>query len=193
MRSLPVARSLVIALIVAMAAVGVADARTRSRPERRASLVWLLANYGVELKKDVIDRLGPDSEELLIDIANTPRDAPRVRVRALAGLALYPSDASFAFLSSLLYERNLIGNEPGLQMRRQAVRSLGRAFGDRGVDDLLELKGDPAPGLRQAVALALGDAGSVRALPLLELWLTTEQDFTVRQAVDLAVNRLHGR
>jgi len=169
-----------------------AEARTRPRPERRASLQWVLAAHDTQLRKDVLDALGPDTAELLIDIANTPRETPRVRVRALAGLAFYPSEGTFGFLSSLLHERNLIGNADGLQMRRQAIRALGVAFGDRAIDDLVGLRTDSEPGIRQAVAAGLGDAGA-RALPVLELWLTTEHDLVVRDAVDRAVNRLKGR
>lgn len=170
-----------------------AHAANRSRPERRASLVWLLASYHTELKRTDLDQLGPDTVELLIDIANTPRDAARVRVRALAGLGLYPSEDSYAFLTSLLNERNLIGNHDGLQMRRQAIRSLGRAFGERAIDELMTFKNDEQAGVRQSVAQALGDSGSQRALPVLELWLDVETDITVKMAIDRAVNQLRGR
>lgn len=187
-----------LALALALVAGGAlsvtsAEARTRPRPERRASLQWVLAAHDTELDKGVLDALGPDTDELLIDIANTPRETPRVRVRALAGLAFYPSEGTFGFLSSLLHERNFIGNAEGLQLRRQAIRSLGRGFGERAIDDLVALRTDPEPGIRQAVAAGLGDAGSARALPVLELWLSTEHDLVVREAVDRAVNRLRNR
>ncbi len=193
MLSSPFVKSLVLVLTFAVVGTGTAQAANRSRPERRASLVWLLASYQTELKREMLDELGPDTVELLIDIANTPRDAPRVRVRALAGLGLYPSEDSYSFLTSLLNERNLIGNSHGLQMRRQAIRSLGRAFGERAIDELMTFKNDEQAGVRQAVAQALGDSRSARALPVLELWLTTEQDLLVRDAVDRAVNQLRGR
>jgi len=185
------AKSLV--LVLTFAFVGSAQASNRPRPARRASLVWLLASYQVELKRTDLDQFGPDTVELLIDIANTPRDAAKVRVRALAGLGLYPSEDSYAFLTSLLNERNLIGNFDGLQMRRQAIRSLGRGFGERAIDELMTFKNDEQPAVRQAVAQALGDSGSQRALPTLELWLDNEQDITVKIAVDRAVNQLRGR
>jgi len=189
----PAVKSLVLVLTFALMGTGAAQAANRSRPERRASLVWLLASYHTELRRDTLDELGPDTVELLIDIANTPRDAPRVRVRALAGLGLYPTEDSYSFLTSLLNERNLIGNPDGLQMRRQAIRSLGRAFGERPIDELMTFKNDEQAGIRQAVAQALGDSRCQRALPVLELWLTSEQDLFVRDAVDKAVNQLRGR
>lgn len=190
------------AIVIALAPIGavamlgpiatIASARTRPAEERRASLVWLLAETQTQLTRNGLDALGPNTDELLINIANAPRAAATVRVRALAGLAFYPNDATYAFLTSLLNERNLIGNDTGLRMRRQALRSLG-VFGERAVDDLLSLKTDPEAGIRQAVALALGDTGSERALPVLELWLTTEPVLSVREAVDRAVNQLHRR
>jgi len=195
-------RSPLAAFVIALAPVGAvavvsavstpAAARTRSADERRASLVWLLAETRTQLTREGLEALGPNTDELLISIANAPKAAAVVRVRALAGLAFYPNDATYAFLASLLNERNLIGNDTGLRMRRQALRSLG-VFGERAVDDLLSLKTDAEPGIRQAVALALGDTGSERALPVLELWLTTEPVLTVREAVDRAVEQLHRR
>lgn len=195
-------RSPLAAFVIALAPVGAvavvsavstpAAARTRSADERRASLVWLLAETRTQLTREGLEALGPNTDELLISIANAPKAAAVVRVRALAGLAFYPNDATYAFLASLLNERNLIGNDTGLRMRRQALRSLG-VFGERAVDDLLSLKTDAEPGIRQAVALALGDTGSERTLPVLELWLTTEPVLTVREAVDRAVEQLHRR
>jgi HEAT repeat protein len=184
---------LLLTLVLVLTTANVMAAPSRSRHERRSSLVWLLSSYHMRLDKRTLDEIGSDTVELLIDIANTRADAPKVRVRALAGLGYYPTQDSYAFLTSLLNERNLIGSAEGLQMRRQAIRSLGRAFGDRAVDDLLSLRHDDQAGIRQSVAQALGDTGSERALPDLELWLSTEQDLTVRIAVDTAVNQLRGR
>lgn len=182
-----------IAFGVLVLAAASAQARNRSRPERRASLVWLLASTQAPLNRVALDELGPNTDELLIDIANAPREKTTVRVRALAGLGYYPADSTYAFLSSLLNERNLIGNAEGTRMRAQAIRTLGWSFGDRAVDELLPLRAAEEPAVRRAVAQALGDSESQRALPVLELWLSTERDIAVRAAVDEAVNTLRGR
>lgn len=179
--------------VLTSAAGPAAAAKVRTRAERRASMVWLLAATDARLNRAVLDDLGPDTTELLIDIANTPRESATVRVRALAGLGFYASEDSYAFLSSLLNERNLVGTPEGSRMRRQAARSLGAAHGDRSVDELLMLRGDPEAGVRQAVAAALGDAGSARALPMLDLWLSAEQDIAVRVAIDRAITQLRER
>jgi hypothetical protein len=169
---------------------GGAEARERPRPERRASLVWVLGQTKVELEKKTLDVLGPDLVEMLIDIVNTPREAPHVRVRALAGLGFYPSEGTYGYLTSLLRERSLMNDDLGTRMRQQAIRSLGAAFGDRAVDEMLGLKQDPELLVREAVALALRDAGSPRVLPALEAWLAVEPAFTVKVAIDKAITRL---
>ncbi|HRE91373.1 MAG TPA: HEAT repeat domain-containing protein [Myxococcota bacterium] len=170
-----------------------ASAARRSKEDQRASLVWYLNAYELKLTRESLDRIGPDVAELLVDILNTPDAFVKVRVRACAGLGLYPSQQSFDVLRELLHERSLIGNELGVQLRRQALRSLGKGFGDRAVDDIIHLRNDPEPLVREAVAHALGDAGSVRALPMLETWLSVEPVLHVRMAVDSTVARLRGR
>ncbi len=166
------------------------DASARSKSEQRSSLVWLLSSYELQLRPENLARIGADVGELLVDIMNTPNEAVRVRVRAVAALAFYPSEATYEVLMSLLHERADNGTELGLQMRRQALRSLGRGFGDRAVDAMLSLKNDPEPLVREAVALGLLDAGSVRVVPTLETWLSVEPHLAVKIALDRAVNRL---
>jgi HEAT repeat protein len=166
------------------------EAAARTKPEQRRSLVWLLSSYELKLGQDNLGRVGPDVGELLVDILNTPNEAVRVRIRAVAALAFYPSEATFDVLRALLHERAWKGTELGLQLRRQALRSLGRGFGDRAIDEMLGLRTDPEPLIREALALGLLDAGSVRALPILETWLPAEPHLAVRAAVDRAVSRL---
>jgi HEAT repeat protein len=182
-----------VATLLALALIQTSDARARSKADQHNSLIWYLSAYEVELTRTSLDRLGPDVPQLLVDILNTPTAHLRVRVRACAALAFYPSEQTFDVLRTLLHERSLKGNELGLQMRRQALRSLGRGFGDRGVDDILGLRNDPEPLVREAVAQALSDAGSARPLAMLETWLATEPVLHVRMAVDRAVSRLRGR
>ncbi len=161
-----------------------------ARVDQRSSLVQLLSAFELEISRPALDTIGRDLHELLIDIASHPRELPRVRVRALAALALYPTESALAYLRAQLFERAWIGNGLGTQMRRQALRSLGRGFGERALDDIISVKGDTEPLVREAVAQALADAGSARAVPVLETWLQQESAFTVRDAVDRALTRL---
>lgn len=190
---LKAALGVLVALTTLAMSAGAAEARERPRPERRASLVWVLGQTKVELDKRTLDVLGPDLIEMLIDIVNTPREAAHVRVRALAGLGFYPSEGTYGYLTSLLRERSLMNDELGTRMRQQAIRSLGAAFGDRAVDELLGLKQDPEPLVREAIALALRDAGNPRVLPALETWLAVEPVITVKVAIDKAITRLQSR
>lgn len=177
-------------VLVASLALSSSARAERTKVDQRASLVQLLGAYELELKRAALDTIGSRVPELLIDIASHPRELPRVRVRALAGLALYPSETAFGYLRAQLQERSWLGNGLGTQMRRQALRSLARGFGDRAIDDIVSLKHDAEPLVREAVAWALADAGSERAVPVLEAWLPQEQVFTVRDAVDKALGRL---
>ncbi len=184
------ARVVLAVAVAALAFVGGPAAAKRTKDEQRASLVWMLSAYELQLTLENLERIGPDVGELLVDILNTPKEQVRTRVRAVAALAFYPTEQSFDVLRSLLHERSFKGTELGLQVRRQALRSLGRGFGDRAVDDMLGLRTDPEPLVREAVALGLMDAASARALPTLETWLSMEPDLGVRIAVDRAVSRL---
>jgi len=187
----PSPRLLRLAALLCLLATGFSStASARSKSDQRSSLVWLLSSYELQLKPDALARIGPDVGELLVDIMNTPREAVRVRVRAVAALAFYPSEATYDVLTSLLHERAHNGTELGLQLRRQALRSLGRGFGDRAVEAMLHLRNDPEPLVREAVALGLLDAGSIRVLPTLETWLSVEPHLAVKIALDRAVNRL---
>jgi hypothetical protein len=167
-----------------------AERSRRSREDQRGSLVVLLSAYELRLDRAGLAMIGPDVPTLLIDIANTPREAPTVRTRALAGLAFYPDATTKNFLASLLNERSFEGTNLGRQLRRQAMRSFGKAFGDAAIDELVALKDDADPLVREGVALALGDAASARALPMLQTWLVNESVFTVHAAIDAACERL---
>jgi HEAT repeat protein len=189
-------RSIQLMAIVALLALGLTDAasaRTRSKDEQRRSLVWYLDSHELKLTREALDRIGDEVPQLLVDLVNTPDATVKVRVRACAGLGLYATEQNFDVLRGLLHERSLVGTELGIQLRRQALRSLGRAFGDRAVDDIVHLKSDPEPLVREAVAHALNDAGSARPLAMLETWLSVEPVLHVRMAVDAAVARLRGR
>lgn len=183
---------LVLALLLVLTPLASAHAERsrRSREDQRASLVMLLSAYELRLDRGGLETIGPDVPTLLIDIANTPREGPTMRTRALAALAFYPDTTTKNFLASLLHERSFEGTSFGRQLRRQAMRSFGKAFGDAAIDELLALKDDTDPLVREGVAIALGDAASARALPMLQTWLVNESVFTVHAAIDAACERL---
>jgi HEAT repeat protein len=142
------------------------------------------------LTRRALDTIGPDVARLLVELGNHPAEALLVRVRALAALVHYPSQDTRSFLAGLLHEPALAG--AGIALRAQALRSLGRAFGEDAVDAVAALREDPAPDVRAAVAEGLGDTGSERARQVLEVWLPNEPVIAVRAAIDAGLRRLRG-
>lgn len=171
-----------------------AEAPSKIRPAavQRESLVSLLAAYEPDFRKSVFDTIGPDVPRLLVDIASHPAERPTVRKRAVAALALYPNENTRGFLLGMLHERNVADQNFGLLMRAQALRSLGKAFGDGEVDSIASMKNDPSTDVRAAVAHALGDTRSKKARLILETWLEQEPHLAVKLAVDKALKRLRG-
>ena len=164
----------------------------RSAAAQRESLLMVLGAREPLLVRLALDRIGPDVPRLLIDIASHPAERSTVRARALKALALYPGPNVRDFLGSLLHEPTLSGNVAGNSLRSEAVRSLGRGFGESAIDAIAALRGDTAPGVREAVALALGDTGSERAKRILEAWISLEPTIVVREAIDKGLLRLRG-
>lgn len=157
---------------------------------QQQALVKLLGAFELQLSRSVLDDVGPDVNRALINVANHREVRARVRVRAVAGLGFYPTDPSWKYLRGLLHEDVHRGTVFGTNLRRQALRSLGKAFGGRAVGEILALKDDPEPLIREAVAHALGDAKSPLALPELRQWLPKEPELHVRLAVDKAIEKI---
>ena len=181
------------AMLLGTLALGLmATAAQASAPyhEQRRELMVLLNAYEFRVDVAVLERIGPEVPKLLIEISSTTRQRPTVRNHALMALSVFPSEQTRKYLESLLMERSLKGSPTGTLLRRQALRSLGRAFGDRVVVPIANLKDDPDPQIRIAVAQALGDTGSPRAQSILAAWLPHEKDLAVREAVDHALEHI---
>jgi hypothetical protein len=189
-RALP----LVIALVasVALTALAPPAAASQSVREQRESLLWLLQAHEFRPDRALLDKVGPDVNRVLVHIAEDPNTRSRIRVRAVSALAVYPSTRTSQFLAGLLYEPELMGTPGGTAIRRQALRSLGYAFGGEMVHTIAGLRNDADPQIREAVAHALGDTRSHHALEVLDSWLPLEQELFVRLAVDRSISRLRG-
>lgn len=180
------------ALLGVLFAWSPADARPRAPhpDEQFRSLLLLLNAHEFRVDRTVLDRVGPDVPHLLIKVVGESTHRPTVRVRATAALAVYPTDQTRKFLESRLWERGLVGTVSGIQIRRQAARSLAEAFGDAVVQLIAGLRDDPEPLIREGCAQALGASRSLQALPILKAWMSHEQELVVRAAVDAAYNEL---
>lgn len=183
--------SLICALLFGLSLCATAQARPAH--QQRSDLLMVLNAYEFRVDAQVLRKIGPDVNKLLIEISGDPGFRPRVRNHALMALAVYPVDQTRKYLESLLLEPSLIGTSTGTLIRRQALRSLGKAFGGSVVVPIANLKDDVNPQIRIAVAHALADTQSDRAIPILSAWLPNEKELGVREAVDRALESFRKR
>ena len=183
--------ALVSALLCAISLCATAQARPAH--QQRSDLLLVLNAYEFRVDAKVLRKIGPEVKKLLIEISGDPGFRPRVRNHALMALSAYPESQTRKYLESLLLEPSLTGTPTGTLLRRQALRSLGRAFGGDVVVAIANLKNDVNPQIRIAVAHALGDTQSDRAIPILTAWLPNEKELGVREAVDRALESFHRR
>ena len=182
---------LLFALLLGLCACLTAHARPAH--QQRSDLLLVLNAYEFRVDAQVLRKIGPDVNKLLIEISGDPGFRPRVRNHALMALSVYPATQTRRYLESLLMEPSLIGTQTGTLIRRQALRSLGKAFQGEVVVPISNLKDDVNPQIRIAVAHALGDTQSDRAIPILSAWLPNEKELGVREAVDRALESFHKR
>ncbi len=184
------------AMTLAALALGIclcATAQARPAHEQRSDLLMLLNAYEFRVDAKVLRKIGPEVNKLLIEVSGDPGFRPRVRNHALMALSVYPVTQTRRYLESLLLEPSLIGNSTGTLIRRQALRSLGKAFGGEVVVPIANLKDDKNPQIRIAVAHALAETKSERAIPILSAWLPHEKELGVREAVDRALESFYKR
>jgi hypothetical protein len=187
------ARNLSLALAVAFCATLLAPAvaaADRSRDDVRRSLITWLESDEFRVDKRALDGLGGEINKLLVDVAGDPSMLATIRQRAVGALALYPSARSRQFLTSVIFERAFTGNALGTLLRREALRSLGRGFGESMVSTLASVRSDSNPQIREACARALGDTMSDDAMTELAAWLPNEPELFVRVAIDEATDAI---
>jgi len=168
-------------------------AQARPSHQQRSDVLLVLNAYEFRVDAEVLRKIGPDVNKLLIEISGDPGFRSRVRNHALMALVAYPVSQTRKYLESLLMEPSLTGTPTGTLLRRQALRSLGKAFGGDVVVPIANLKDDVNPQIRIAVAHALADTRSDRAIPILSAWLPNEKELGVREAVDRALESFQQR
>ncbi|MEO0326177.1 MAG: HEAT repeat domain-containing protein [Myxococcota bacterium] len=127
-------------------------------------------------------RLGPETLRVLVALYEAPDTAPYVRLRAVAATAAFPTTATRTFLL-----RVASGASSDL-IAREAVLTLGRAFGDGARGELAPFLSHRLPLIREAAARALGRIGTPGCRALLEVRLETEGHPAVRAAVTRALD-----
>ncbi|MEZ4269236.1 MAG: HEAT repeat domain-containing protein [Myxococcota bacterium] len=187
------ARNLSLAAVFALCAIAVAPSATaaeRSRDDVRRSLLTWLESQEFRVDKRALDGLGGEINKLLVEFAGDPGQVATVRQRAISALAVYPSTRSRQFLAGVVFERAFVGNSLGTLLRREALRALGRGFGESVVNTLASVRSDSNPQIREACARALGDTKSDNAMSELSAWLPNEPELFVRVAIDEATDAI---
>ena len=161
-----------------------------SQSDEEKSLITYLSAHEFRPSRRILDKISKDTNRLLVRVSTYRHLRPTVRVRALAALALYPSERSRRYLLSLFHERSLKGSNTGLLLRSQAMRSAARAFGIDVVDDIKALRDDEEEHIRAAVAHALADSGQRSMLSYLRSWLSHAKTIVVKSAIDQSIERL---
>ena len=182
--------SMIALLALALLTGSSSAAEARSVKEQERLLLVLLNAHEYRPNRKLLDRVGKQVNQLLVRISTYRHMRARVRLRALASLAVYPSHRTKQYLLSLFHERSLKKNAVGLLIRRQAIRSAALAFKDGVINDILTLKSDGDAQIREAVAHGLGDTLSTLALPHLRAWLPNERELFVRMAIEKAIKRI---
>ena len=122
--------------------------------------------------------MGPETVEVLIGLYNDPNEPGFVRMRAVAATANFPIPATRAFLLEVA-----IAPGQGDLFIRQAVSSLGRAFGDRALQDVRPFLAHRDYVVREAAVRALGAMRAPVARELLQARMSIENEDAVRSAL----------
>lgn len=182
-----------LALVLALLATSVAQARPLAPDEQRASLIRLLGGHHFRADRPTFDRLGPAREIIdhLVHFTGNPKLRPTLRRRAITALRIYPSERARKVLEAVLYDPAL-NKSWGVAMRREAMLSLAIAFKEHAIMSISNHRDATDPQIREGCARALGATQSRNALPLLDAWLPNEPELFVRLAVDHAIAHIRG-
>mgnify|MGYP001794323079 CR=1 FL=1 len=126
-------------------------------------------------------RQGAGTLDLLKRLFEASDTQPYVRLRAVAAMAAFPTDAARSFLV------RVARSSTSDLIAREALLTLGRAFGDGVRAELAPFLSHRIPLLREAAARALGRIGNPDCRALLEARLETEGHPAVREAVTRAL------
>jgi HEAT repeat protein len=127
-------------------------------------------------------RLGEGALGVLIELYADPDEAPYVRLRAVGASGAFARPAARTFLLAVARAEG----QADLFVR-EAVLSLGRAFGASALDELTPFLAHREPVVREATARALGRVGGPRAAGALRARLQVEREAVVREALQRAL------
>jgi hypothetical protein len=145
----------------------------------RKRIIIMLSGHDKLPPPDAWRKLGPRGNSMLVDIYHDPTVRPVVRGRALAVLAYYASQQSYAVLREAAFN---VSNRT--VFRRIAIKALGYGFADRAQLDLGSLLDDKDVHIREAAVYGFGFIKTPHVKRLLEAKLSVEESLTVRQAIE---------
>lgn len=157
-------------LILACLATALWSAEARATPPSKAELAQLLSGYEEVPPRSTFRAWGPATLSVLIELYQDVDQQPFVRLRAVRGAAHYPSPAARTFLLA-------VARAPRQSdlFVREAVVSLGLAFGPRAVDDVRPFLRHPEPVVREGAVIALGRIRTPESLAALRVRLGDER------------------
>lgn len=126
--------------------------------------------------------LGPDTLDVLIELYQDTNEAPYVRMRTLVAAQHYPVPAARTFLNAAASARG----QSDLFVR-QALISLGRAFGESAIDDVRPYLRHADADVREGAVLSLSRINTDAARAALRERLPSERSELVRSALQRAL------
>jgi HEAT repeat protein len=170
-------RSLVVGAFVAVS-ISLVTPSAHATPPSKAQVRQLLSGYEDVPGAETWRRLGPETLAVLVSLYDDPEEAPYVRLRAVSVVSHYPTPATRTFLLA-------VARAPRQSdlFVREAVLSLGAAFGPRAVDDIRPFLASRHVVVREGATLALSRVGTDAAREALRARLAVEPAPHVREAI----------
>ncbi len=177
-------RSTLSAATLSVMAMAFVPTSAHATPPTKSELARLLSGYEELPPASAFRAWGPGTLSVLVELYQDGTQPAFVRIRAVYAAGHYPSPATRTFLLA-------VARAPRQSdlFIREAVLSLGRAFGPRAVDDLRPFLRHDEPVVRESAVIALSRIRSPEALSALRVRLPDEHAAHVRDRIRRAVRR----
>ena len=144
----------------------------------------ILSQYEGAPTAEQLRAMGPDTLRVLISLYDSAQAPAYVRLRVLSAVRHFPTPATRAFLLAVLR----VPNQSDLH-QRQALLSLGSAFGDAARVDISRSLSSQHPVVREAAGRALHRIGTRAARRMIVEHSARERDPAVRRTFNEELRR----
>ena len=174
-------RALFVTSFLALVAAGFPSV-SRATPPSRDRVLELLNSYEGNSNRAAWTALGAETPDVLFSVYNDSHLMPYVRIRAVAAVANFPSEATHAFLRR-------VASQPGQGelFVREAVLALANAFGVSAESEIAPYLEHASAVVRIGAVHALSGFRSATASNLLRARLPLERSADVREAISHAL------